>query len=198
MIPRRIFTIWLNEDPKLPELVERCLESQKSTGYEHRLITLENCFKDNRYLKECSVAKKWAKACDYLRIHYLYTEGGVYLDADVLMEPGKNFDQYLQEKMFCGREKNQYVSNAIIGAESGHPILEKYLKTVEENFIGSGDMVFQPGMFLWTELVTFNPVGEVTILPPPVFLPFDHQTGITEKNGETVCTHLFSKSWLAT
>lgn len=195
MIPRKIISIWLNDDPKIPVNVRECLDSQIPTGYELKLITLEDFVTPCIYVDEAIETRQYAKAVDYLRIYYLHKEGGVYLDCDVVMERGKNFDDLLGEKMFVGREKNNFISNAIIGAEAGLPILKDYIETVERNFLGSGDLVFAPGMYLFNEMIWKHPEG-VKILPSSFFLPYDHQTGITEKTSDTRCTHLFNKSWL--
>lgn len=194
MIPKKIWTIWLNDDLKIPDWIFQCIESQKIPGYEHELITLNNFPNCNvKYLNECIEAKKWAKAADYLRIWILEKEGGIYLDADVEMVEGKNFDDLLNNWMFVGREKNNFVSNAIIGAEAHHPILQDYLELVEQNFIGSGELVYQPGMYLFTELV-HNSL-EVKVYPPEYFLPYDWQTDVMEPTENTRCIHFFNKSW---
>lgn len=176
----------------MPEWIAKCLETHIVAGYEHRFITLDNCY-HNKYIDECLEAERYAKAVDYLRMHYLNEEGGIYLDCDVKVV--KPFDDVLDNAMFCGQEKNGFISNAIIGAEAGHPILEKYLKTVTDNFIGSGDLVYQPGMYLFTELVTYNPVSAVTVYPPDWFLPYDWQTDVMETSNNTHTIHYFNKSW---
>lgn len=196
MIPKRIITIWLSESEDLPPLIAKCLPTLDIPGYERVHITLVNCFRGTRYIQECLEAKLWAKAADYLRIHYLNELGGVYTDCDFQRLPWMNFDELLDNKMFVGRERNNYVSNAIIGAESGHPVLSDYLRTVERNFIGSGDLVFAPGMLLFNEKIQFKPLGEVTVYPPELFLPYDHQTGEMNRTGDTIGIHWFNKSWV--
>lgn len=190
MIPKKIFTIWLGEEA--PEWIRKCMASHALDGYEHRLITLENCFKESRYVKECLNAHKWVKAVDYLRMHYLYTEGGIYLDADV--EVLKPFDDLLDQPMFVGEEENGFVSNAIVGAEAGHPILADFLGKVDRNFIGSGDLIFQPGMFLWTEIVRYS--EGVKIYPPDYFLPYNHHKDELNVTANSYTIHHFSKSWV--
>ena len=133
MIPKRIFTIWLDENRKPPELVRRCIESQKIEGYEHRLITLENCYKDSPYMQQCLTSphlkKRYCKASDYLRMHYLLTEGGIYLDADVEMLPGKNFDALLDCKAFVGTETytGKQSELSVIGPKSSGEFIKAWL-----------------------------------------------------------------------
>jgi mannosyltransferase OCH1-like enzyme len=189
MIPKRIFTIWLG-DPA-PKWIADCVSTHNVPGYEHRLITNSNCFRGGRYINECLEAKLWAKAADYLRLFYLL-EGGIYLDADT--EVLKPFDDLLDQDMFVGEEENQFVSNAIIGSKPDHPILLDCLGKMERNFIGGGDLVFQPGMYLWTEVVRYSP--GVKIYPPEYFLPYNHHSGEVNITKNTYTVHHFSKSWL--
>ena len=35
--------------------------------------------------------RKWAFACDYIRVYALYTEGGIYLDSDVFVRNSLDF-----------------------------------------------------------------------------------------------------------
>jgi mannosyltransferase OCH1-like enzyme len=189
-IPKRIFTIWLGDKP--PEWIEKCMNTHALPGYEHRIITLENCRVESRYLQECLDARAWVKAADYMRAWYLCQEGGIYLDADV--EVVKPFDDLLDQSMFVGQEENSFVSNAIIGAKPGHPILIDFLGKVDRNFIGGGDLVFQPGMFLWTEIVRYSP--DVRIYPPDFFLPYNHHRDELKVTDNTYTIHHFSKSWI--
>ena len=48
--------------------------------------------------------KKWVKLTDYLRMLYLYEYGGIFIDADVEIIAGRNFDSLLDSKMFVGKE----------------------------------------------------------------------------------------------
>ncbi len=176
----------------MPEWIKECVKTHGIEGYDHELITLENCFKGTRYIKECIEAKRWAKAADYLRIHYLNKYGGVYLDSDVKVL--KPFYDLLQDKMFVGEEENGFVSNAIIGSIPEHPILQDYLGKVERNFIGGGDLVFQPGMYLWTEITRYS--KDVSIYPPEYFLPYNHHLNRTIITENTRTIHFFNKSWV--
>lgn len=198
MIPKVIFTIWLSESPARPELIEKCIKTHDLEGYEHRLIELDQAkaiaeVHGKRYLKECLETKQWAKAADYLRIWLLAFSGGVYLDADVEILDGKNFDAFLADEIFCGEEENGFVSNAIIGSIPSHPILLDYLGKVDRNFIGSGDLVFQPGMFLWTEIVKEDP--RVNIYAPDYFLPYNHHLDRLALTERSITVHHFSRSW---
>lgn len=194
-IPKTIWTIWLNDDGRIPENIQKCIDTHRIRGYKHNLITLDTCYK-NKYVRDCIRVGKYAKAADFLRIYYLYHQGGIYLDADVQVLEEKNFNRFLENQLFCGREENGFISNAIIGAEKGHPMLQDYLQTVISNFIGSGDLVFQPGMYLWTEKCTYPKRDDIKVYDSDFFLPFNWQKNTTILTPNTVCIHFFNKSWL--
>lgn len=147
MIPKRIITIWLNED-KTPELIERCIKSQDISGYEHLVITLDNVYRGSEYVNKCLENKDWVRAADYLRLYYLLVHGGIYLDADT--EVTGNFDGFLDNRMFVFKEESGYLNNGYIGSEAGHPFVKFVLNTMERDF-GFDNNLFNPGMQFFTE-----------------------------------------------
>lgn len=54
------------------------------------------------YVQEAIKARKWAFAADYIRMYALYTEGGIYLDSDVMVL--KPFDDFLHFSFFSSLE----------------------------------------------------------------------------------------------
>ena len=46
------------------------------------------------FIKEACKIKHWAHAADYIRLHALYTGGGIYLDTDVIVR--RKFDDFLE------------------------------------------------------------------------------------------------------
>jgi len=47
---------------------------------------------NNDYMWEAIQSKKWAFASDVIRLYAVYTEGGYYLDSDVIVQ--KRFDEF--------------------------------------------------------------------------------------------------------
>ncbi len=89
MIPRKIFTIWLSSDGTIPPLIQKCIDSQKIPGYEHRVFTLKDIrkFVTPIHIAEALERKEWVRAVDYFRLYVISQRGGIYLDADVEVLP---------------------------------------------------------------------------------------------------------------
>lgn len=192
MIPKTIFTVWLTDNDTIPVLVAKCIASQRIPGYEHKLITLENCY-HNQYIDDAIKAKQWGKACDYLRIHYLIEEGGIYLDADIEMLPGKDFDRLLNHHLFAGIENNGFVNTAVLGAEKGNSTLANHLMEVDEKFKGDDGLFFESSIEIFTPRILAD--KNATILAPEYFYPYDHQRNTVDIKDFTICYHHFMKTW---
>lgn len=190
-IPKTIFSIWLSDKKELPQVVKMCLESHKLEGYEHKLITLENCYR-NQYIQDAIDAKQWGKACDYLRCYYLIEEGGIYLDADVFVFPNKNFDDYLDWNIFVGRENNGWINTAVMGATKGCQLLVDHLKEVEQKFKGNDGKYYESSL----ELITPR-FDRLPTLESEVFYPYDHQQNKIKFINKTICIHWFMKTWIS-
>jgi len=198
-IPKRIFAVWLNDKTGLPPLFERCVASQRLPGYEFRLLGIEDCPKDSRYLNEALAAGRWVKAADYLRVRVVHDEGGIYLDADTEILPGKTLDHLLDCRMFVVKDVvGIFWCNGVFGAEKGHPVLKEWLDTVERNFRGDGDLVYQPGISLFNDVLWGKDFRAFGIAPRPLeeFFPYDHRNGKVTHTPNTLAFHHCAKSWL--
>ena len=138
MIPKTIHYCWFSGE-KMPRSIQRCIDSWRTImpDYELRLWDA-NSFDLNSldFTREAISVRQWAFAADYVRLFALYTEGGIYLDSDVLVL--KRFDDFLDDRFFCGTEA--YLANggvhyrpeaAIIGAEAGHPFVRQCMDYYE-------------------------------------------------------------------
>lgn len=199
MIPRTLWTIWINPSAPPPDLVQ-VMNTHHLEGYESHSITLQN-WKEYvdpvEYVTDAINAQRYVKAADYLRIALLYKHGGIYLDADVaLLKPFT--EEMLSHRLFLGVEKERMLSNAVIGAEAGHPLLRKYLDRVDANFKGSGDLVYEAGNGIWHNimLATDQQINGVRIYEPDFFFPYSKISGTTEITDNTICNHLFRNSWV--
>lgn len=194
MLPRRIFTIWLGGE--MPDLVKKCVKTHELPGWEHRLITLENCPRDIPYVEQAIAAKKWVKAVDYLKLWLLIQEGGVYVDADVeLLKPFP--DEMMTDRLFAGLERNGWIGNGVIGATGGHPILKRCLERVEREFRGDDDKNFESSVQVFTETVYAHDLAAnaVHLYEPEMFTPYDHQGKTVNITDKTVAYHHFMVTW---
>lgn len=179
----------------MPDLARESVETHRNQpGFSHLWINNENYYRC-KYVDECVKAGRFGKASDYLRLYYLEQFGGIYMDADSkILKP---LDRFLEHEMFVCQEENQFIANGIIGAVPHHPLIQHYLRLLETNFIGSGELVFQPGMYLFTELVKYSKwTPGITIYPPEWFLPYNHQTKEMNMTENTHTMHYYLGSWV--
>lgn len=104
MIPKKIHYCWLSGEA-IPLNLQNCINSWKEIMPDYELICWDtNKFdiSSNIFVKEAYEEKRWAFATDYIRLHALYTEGGIYLDSDVLVK--KSFDEFLNFNFFSSME----------------------------------------------------------------------------------------------
>ncbi len=192
-IPKRIISMWIGGE--MPDVAKECVATHKLPGYEHMWIDNSNMLEfDCPYLQECLSSKRFGKASDFIRMKCLEKYGGIYLDADTkILKP---FDDVLDHEIFVCVEKNIFIANGIVGAVPGHPMITEYLRRLTTNFRGDGDMVFQPGMALWTDLILYGEwVNKVKVYPNDWFLPFDWQTGEIKITENTHTMHYYLQSW---
>lgn len=201
MIPKKIFTVWLNDNPGYPPLVERCIASQQIPGYEHHVITLENCDRSYSYVRDAISTKNWVKASDFIRCQYMYDNGGIYLDADMEVLPNKNFDALLDCSIFTCIEPCSLYANSAFGAEPGHLIIRKYIERVENNFKGTGDLILLPGIQTFHDIFwivrnagRLDEMG-VKVVGTDYFFPYNHVTNVENITDNTLVKHHFMRSW---
>lgn len=144
MIPKVIHYCWLSND-KMPIYIRECIRSWKRTNpeYKLRLWSMKDLEEMNppEYVYEAIKAKKWAFACDYIRLHAIYSEGGIYMDTDVYVKGSLN--GFLNHRFFSAIETfpgsdhsifstaemphGIQIQAAILGSEKGHPFVKDCL-----------------------------------------------------------------------
>ena len=154
MIPKIIHYCWLSDEP-FPKKIRKCMETWKNTHPDYEIVrwsTKNFDINSIPYVKEAFEARKWAFAADYIRMYALYTQGGTYLDSDVILL--KRFDDFLNNSFFscmeyhpiqiekCGtmnyidsdgkRIADKYIEGiqiqaAVMGAEKGNPFVKEVM-----------------------------------------------------------------------
>ena len=122
-IPRRLYHIWLSDQPE-SEVAQQCMKTWPLLNFDVEHITLENCDRSEPFVRQaldCGTIEGRVKANDFLRVKYLYENGGVYLDNDV--EVLKPFDDLMDYRCFLGAEDSQIINMAVLGAMPGADLL---------------------------------------------------------------------------
>jgi hypothetical protein len=142
-IPKKIHYCWLSGEP-IPKHLQKCMQTWQDKMPEYELVLWDkNKFDVNSvtFVREACAVRKWAFAADYIRAYALYTEGGIYLDTDVIVR--KSFDDFLPNDFFTAIEYSsgavkRYgkigfgIQAAILGAQKGHPYLRDCLQWYEQ------------------------------------------------------------------
>ncbi|WP_026672553.1 glycosyltransferase family 32 protein [Alkalihalobacterium bogoriense] len=207
-IPKIIHYCWFGGNDK-PALVKKCLESWEKhlPDYEIKEWNESNVNLDsNQYVKEAYSQKKYAFVSDYIRVHALYHNGGIYLDTDV--EVFQSFTPFLQEDSFWGFEQENFIATSTIGARKHHPFIKSFLDSYEKREFIKEDhsvdditnvavvtkMLKAKGLVQNGQKQTIDGVG--TIYPQTYFSPYDYINCQTFKTEETYAMHHYYKSWL--
>lgn len=209
-IPKKIHYCWLSGEA-IPPMIQRCMDSWSRFMPDYELVHWDMARAEQihvRFLQEALRTRSWAFASDYLRLHALATEGGVYLDSDV--EVLKSFDCFMMHGAFSGVEhwagmpNGLGIEGAIIGAESGHPwILSCLQKYDSKPFLredGSKDEMVISGVIAGVAKegfgFKFEPVAQDLANDLKIYAPvtFTHVNGIFSEV-ETHAIHRCAASW---
>ena len=112
MIPKKIHFVWLGKGKYTPS-VRRCIDSWKRCmpDFEIKCWNEDNFDLDSvTWVKEAISKKKWSLASDYIRHYAIYTEGGIYMDTDVLTF--KSFTPFLKYDFFTAVEHHPKIYTA--------------------------------------------------------------------------------------
>lgn len=198
MIPKKIHYIWVGGKEK-PKEVQKCIKTWKKKFKDFEIIEWneENFdINSNAYTKSAYEAKKWAFVSDYIRLHALYTIGGIYLDTDVIAVD--SIESLINDRAFIGFENSQFISAAIIGAEKGHPFIKElmeYYKKIENKKEFSFD---DNNSLLVTDILKNNYSLKLNnkeqILKDGIRIYEDEILSNPSKNSKTI--HIFTGTWL--
>lgn len=159
MIPKIIHYCWLSDEP-IPSNLQNYINGWKKLMPDYTFKKWDKKAFDIhsvKWVEDAYANRKWAFAADYIRAYALFTEGGFYLDSDVLLQ--QRLDDYLHAGFVSSIEYNpsckQNVANsiddsfhrkdevpfikglgiqaAIIGSEKGHPFPKELLSYYESH-----------------------------------------------------------------
>jgi mannosyltransferase OCH1-like enzyme len=186
VIPRVFHRIWLGPDP-MPEEYVRLGRTWKRNhpDWEHHLWAETNLPTDLERHEVYELLRRPAERADILRLELLHRLGGVYVDAD--LESLKPIDMLLDGvSCFLGALDSGRVSNAVIGAVPGHPLLARAIAELRpRTTFGPVDRE-GTGPLLIERLRHEFP--DVTVFEPEVFFA-------TEREQAQYAFHLSARSW---
>lgn len=111
LVPKVIHYVWLGGG-KLTPSAKRCINSWRKIMPDYQI----KCWDESNFdinsvpwVKEAIEKKKWSLASDYIRFYALYTEGGIYMDTDVMVF--KPFTDFLKYDVFTSIECHPAIFN---------------------------------------------------------------------------------------
>lgn len=161
---------------------------------------------DNEYTQAAYQQKAWSRLSNYIRLHALYTEGGIYLDTDV--ELVRNMTPLQQHKCFIGFQQEDedidWVNTAILGAEPGHNFLRRSMELTLKKFEDERELYRSPAIAtavlreMGLRAYGLQEIGEVTIYPTEYFYPYPWFSRFSPDRitDNTYCIHHWAGSWL--
>lgn len=209
MIPKTIHYCWFGRSPK-PELANKCIESWKKYCPDYQIIEWNEDNYDISaaplYVRQAYEKKKWAFVTDYVRLHIVFENGGVYLDTDV--ELRKSLDGLHKNEAYFGFENGGQINTGLgFGAQKGAWILRELMDDYHDAaFIlpdGSVDTTTCPmrntKIFLKHGLVQDDSMQllehAVLILPSRFLCPMQFGAENAQLSEDTISVHWFSSSW---
>jgi mannosyltransferase OCH1-like enzyme len=198
MIPKTIHYCWFGRGEK-PDSFQKCLESWKKycPDYTIKEWNEETALPYRKRFAEDALRKrKYAFAADAVRVEVLASEGGIYLDTDMLLV--KPLDELLNFNFFTGYEVPGRPAYGLFGAVKDHPLILRMKLFYRENRFNE----FSPPVITHTfkKLIIAENLGEKDrILESEYFYPLtyqnrekDYRDFVTEN---TVAVHLWDHSW---
>lgn len=185
MIPKIIHFCWLSGEP-YPARIRKCMETwgKAMPDYERKLWSLDNfdITSAPQFVRDAVAARKWAFAADYIRMYALYTEGGFYLDSDVVTL--KRFDDFLSYNFISSVEHHptqlEKTGSIQLIAPDGTRIGDSYISGMQ---IQAAVMGAQPGCpFVKDVLEWYESKAFSKELPAEIFSPLIYAR-IAEKYG---------------
>lgn len=207
-IPKIIHYCWYGHGEK-SAAIQMCIESWRKycPDWEIKEWNEYNSPMHISWMHNAYKHQKYAFVADYARFYALYTEGGVYMDTDMLLV--KPIDKLLNDEMFIGREDQYNASMGIIAMQKGSSLCQQIMEYYDST---SFDLVHPPIItrFLTPILQQYGLTEEDTtqhltnglvVYQSDYFYPihytqeFNLEDVYTYQKPNTYGIHLWNKSW---
>lgn len=116
MIPKIIHYCWLSDEP-IPSNLQNYIDGWKKLMPDYTFKKWDKKAFDIhsvKWVEDAYANRKWAFAADYVRAYALFTEGGFYLDSDVLLQ--QRLDDYLDAGFVSSIEYNPSCKQSVINS----------------------------------------------------------------------------------
>lgn len=195
MIPKTIHYCWFGKTKKSEEILQ-CIASWRRHCPD---FTVKEWNEDNfdvtstEFTKRMYQEKKWAFVADYARLHTLLSEGGFYLDTDMLLV--QPLSSLCDNECVLGEETKGIISAGMIAATPDHSFIKECKAFYDNN---QGDAITIPRV-LTQVFAHYSDKESLTIFPPQAFYPF-RADDIYKYRGQnlgndTYGVHLWHYSW---
>lgn len=212
MIEKKLYYVWIG-DGKKPDTFYKCYESWSKNLKDYKIIEINernfdinSHLKKNKFFRKCYKKKAWAYVADYIRVHFMYENSGIYVDTD--MEIIKDLSLLLEDKnteFFIGYENEQYISAGIFGCKKNSEILLEMMKFYEREIWTKPlwtipkifTYIFEKNYELTSKRENELNDGKIKIYPKEYFYPFGYGENFSENSikENTYGIHWWEKSW---
>ncbi|MDD5586259.1 MAG: glycosyltransferase [Alphaproteobacteria bacterium] len=200
VIPKTIHYCWFGPNPVYP-LGVRCVESWKRymPDWNYVFWTEDTLPRDLKMPWRFIERRQFAFASDYVRLHAIAAQGGLYLDIDA--EAIRPLDPLLAYRQFLCYEREGRATNGICGGVAGASFFTACLKTMEEHYAKSDEPIIAPDMCM--KVLQSGSFPDLTILPPHTFYPYNpydatqpvKQLMFADIKPDTLIIHHWAKGW---
>lgn len=205
MIPKTIHYCWFGGKP-LPDDVKAYMETWRQHFPDFKIKQWdESNFDVNalKYTRQAYYAKRFAFVSDVARLHALVSEGGLYLDTDILIKrpfPSEWFDL----DGFGSFEHDIYVQTGVMAASKGNPIMHEFLEQYNDRSFFKGlNYDITTNVKLFTDIMSGHgfimnnyaqTVNGFSLFPQEYLCANDWKTGRYDSD-ETYAIHDFGGAW---
>ncbi len=127
---RNIFLYWIGKEYSLINILRNLiyLHSDNGKGYNVHLITDKNINKYIKNIPECFYTLKPAHQADFIRVHVICDNGGIWLDSDTLVldKLDSLFDLIEMQDGFFIKENNICLWNGIFGSKKQTKLMQEW------------------------------------------------------------------------
>ena len=140
IFPKKIWSYWHTKS--LPDIIKRCVENWKKLNPDYDIVILNNS-NYTSYIKGCDILKYptcrfHARVADFMRIHVLNQNGGIWLDASTILHESLdwvlklyqiNFYEFIGYRIVSKETKPEYpaIENWFMAAPLNSEFIQKWL-----------------------------------------------------------------------